>query len=95
MKSYNAEEITNRLRTLRKAHNLSQDKLSDILGYDRKYIGRVEFGERGYSIDLLIALSEYFDVTLDYLILGKEKSTPKAADLDDVILKLTKIRDSL
>lgn len=34
-------------------------------------MSKVESGLRCYSIDLLICLSRYFDVSLDYQILGR------------------------
>ena len=37
------------------------------------YVGRIETGKRGISIDFLVDIACAFDVSLDYLILGIKK----------------------
>ncbi len=69
--------ISERLINLRNQHNLSQRDLSrklQLLGYDmdKNVITRIETNKR-YVTDIEIqALCTIFDVTCDYLILGKE-----------------------
>lgn len=60
----------NRLRQLRKAHNLSLRALSEKTGIDFATISFCEKGRRNFSANSIKALSEFFGVSADYM-LGK------------------------
>ncbi|QLG37695.1 helix-turn-helix transcriptional regulator [Paenibacillus sp. E222] len=45
--------IGTRIRAMRNAKGLTQQKLADIAGLDYRYIGALERGERNFSIDTL------------------------------------------
>ena len=51
------------------------EKLASELNYSLSHMSKAERGVHCYSIDLLIDLSEYFNVSLDFLILGREQSS--------------------
>ena len=57
-----------RLRELRKAKGISQLKLAMDLNTNQNTISRYETGEREPGIAELIALADYFDVSIDYLL---------------------------
>ncbi|MBQ2928096.1 MAG: helix-turn-helix transcriptional regulator [Oscillospiraceae bacterium] len=57
-----------RLRELRKKRNVSQVKLAMDLSMNQNSISRYETGEREADYTTLIALADYFDVSLDYLL---------------------------
>lgn len=59
---------TMRLRELRKARGISQLKLAMDLNTNQNTISRYETGEREPGIAELIALADYFDVSIDYLL---------------------------
>ena len=54
--------IGNNLKKYRLANNISQEKLSEILNVNSKFIGHVERFERFISLRKLIELAEYFNV---------------------------------
>jgi len=56
------------LRELRKQHNYKQTDLSKILSVSQQTISSFENGETEPSIDLLIKLSQHFNVTVDFLL---------------------------
>ncbi len=56
-----------RLRELRKASGASQVEIAKVAGVKERALRFYESGEREPSIDALIALADYFDVSLDYL----------------------------
>ncbi|GET12317.1 hypothetical protein SN811_08170 [Ligilactobacillus agilis] len=61
----------NRIRQLRKERGLSITKLAEIIGISYQSLQRYEAGKRDPSIQVLIALADYFNVTVDYLV-GRE-----------------------
>ncbi|MCI6755941.1 helix-turn-helix domain-containing protein [Oribacterium sp. HCP28S3_H8] len=68
---FNAKEIGQRVRVLRMRRGITLESLAEQLHCSRSHISQAERGVRSYSIDLLIDIAAFFDVSLDYLILGK------------------------
>ncbi len=60
------------LKELRKQRNLTQVKVSMDLHISREALANYENGKRQPSFDVLNKLSEYFNVSIDYLINGEE-----------------------
>ena len=57
-----------RLRELRKMRRLSQVKVAMDLNLSQNSISRYETGDREAGYDTLIAIADYFDVSVDYLL---------------------------
>ena len=72
---FNQSEIGIRVRDLRRSRGLTIEKLASELNYSLSHMSKAERGVHCYSIDLLIDISEYFNVSLDFLILGREQSS--------------------
>jgi len=68
---YDIKRCGERIRQLRIKSGYTQEKLAHILYIDRSFYSRIESGQKGCSVDLLVRLSECFQVSLDYLVLGK------------------------
>jgi transcriptional regulator with XRE-family HTH domain len=62
-----------RLRSLRKLHNLKAEELAEIVGVKRRIIFMYEKNDSKPSYDVLIALADYFKVSLDYLVGRSDK----------------------
>ncbi len=77
---YDIYESGKRIQELRKAHGMTQAQLAEALNISLDHLKKIECGQRGCSIDLLISLSELFDESLDFLVLGKVRSTSAARD---------------
>ena len=56
------------LRNIRKSRHLTQKQLAMNIGASERGIQQYELGERKPAYDMLIALADYFDVSLDYLV---------------------------
>lgn len=62
------ERFSERLRTLRAINNISQSALSKKLNITRATINAWEMGISYPNAQSLVLLSEYFCVTVDYLL---------------------------
>ncbi len=60
------------LRDIRKKKKLSQLKVAMDLSISREVISYYENGKRSPDIDMLVNLSNYFNVSIDYLIRGED-----------------------
>ncbi|MCI8733960.1 MAG: helix-turn-helix transcriptional regulator [Clostridia bacterium] len=60
------------LKEIRKKKNLNQLKVATDLSISREAISYYENGQRSPNIEMLVTLSKYFNVSIDYLITGKE-----------------------
>lgn len=60
--------FSERLLELRKSKNLSQKALGAEFGLSDAAITMMEKGKRSPSFEVLCALADYFDVSLDYLV---------------------------
>ena len=56
-----------RIRTLRKARNLSQEQLAEVTGFHRNYIGMIERGERNPALVNVEVFAKAFEITLSEL----------------------------
>ncbi len=65
---YKGDVMEFRLKALRKSRNISQQKLAIDLDMNQNSISRYENGEREADYRTLIAISDYFDVSTDYLL---------------------------
>ena len=59
------------LKLVRKERKLNQLKVALDLSISREALSHYENGKRSPDIDMLVKLSNYFNVSIDYLITGK------------------------
>ena len=57
-----------RIRGLRKAKNISKEKLSYDTGFHRTYIGMIERGERNISLTNMAVFAKVFEINLSQLL---------------------------
>lgn len=71
--------LEKRLKELRKSANITQEQLAAAIGVERSSIGKYESPTKPVqpSPDVLLKMSSYFGVSIDYL-LGNEKKEPTA-----------------
>ncbi len=60
------------LRIVRKQRNLNQLKVAMDLNISREALSHYENGKRCPDVQMLRRLSDYFNVSIDFLINGKE-----------------------
>ena len=83
-------EIKDRIKMLRKAKGISQSELGDVLGITQNAISLIEKGITTISATQIKKISEFFNVSADYIIFGIE-SKKDIEPMDREILKT--IRD--
>jgi len=71
--------FSEKLLTLRKAKDLTQEQLAEKLDVSRQSISKWESGQATPDLEKIIALSAIFDVTTDYLL--------KSSEIDDLSVK--------
>ncbi|MCM1497603.1 MAG: helix-turn-helix domain-containing protein [Clostridium sp.] len=71
--------FSEKLLTLRKAKDLTQEQLAEKLDVSRQSISKWESGQATPELDKIVALSAVFDVTTDYLL--------KSSEIDDLSVK--------
>ncbi len=72
-------DFSEKLLTLRKANNLTQEQLAEKLDVSRQSVSKWESGQATPELDKIVALSAIFDVTTDYLL--------KSSEIDDLSVK--------
>ena len=60
------------LKRIRKDRKYSQLKVSFALSISREALSHYENGKRSPDLDMLVKMSDYFDVSIHYLITGEE-----------------------
>lgn len=60
--------ISLRLKDIRKKSKMTQTDIAQILGITREAYGMYESGKRQVSIEVLDKLSEYYGLSIDYLV---------------------------
>lgn len=60
--------FSERLKELRLAKNLTQKQVYEAVGMSAIGYQRYEYGDREPAYQKLIALADYFDVSIDYLV---------------------------
>lgn len=63
--------IGRRISEVRRAHHITQERLSDHLGISPKHVSHAERGVSSLSLKNLIEFCNFFDCSLDYIIMGK------------------------
>lgn len=64
------ESIAERMKYLRNSFNLSQKEFSKIIGLGQSRLSEIESGKNKPSFDTLVAISENFSISMDWLISG-------------------------
>ena len=64
--------IADRIQNLRKTKGLSQEQLADAIGVSRQAVSKWESEQATPDLEKIILMSEYFEVTTDYLLKGIE-----------------------
>lgn len=61
-----------RIKQLRISKRLTQEQLAERINISRTYEAKIESGAQVGPVEIAVELAEIFDVSLDFLLLGKD-----------------------
>ena len=67
--------MKNRIRDLREDSDLTQQQLADAIGITQRKYSYVETGTQPLTDELLVRLSNYYKVSIDYLLRQTDNPT--------------------
>lgn len=93
---YDIKRSGERVRQLRIQHGYTQDELAAAMNINRSFLSRIESGKKGCSVDLFVQFSEFFQISLDFLILGKETDAAQETECKEQLkAEITSLIDRL
>lgn len=67
--------LTKNIRMLRKKSNYRQEDVSRMLNIQRQTYSNYENASRTPPLEIVVALAELYDVSVDYLVCGKDHAS--------------------
>lgn len=88
--------MNTRIKELRELNKLKQSQLALLTGIDQRTISNYETGKTYPDAKALIVLSDYFKVSIDYLLFRTDKNTYDTAEtdryIDEIIGQLKRLK---
>lgn len=78
----------NRIKQLRNEKNIKQDVLANLLNLEVAGVSKLETGRVPLKDEYIIKLSEYFEVSTDYLLGKSDIRNPEKKDKNNDLLDL-------
>lgn len=75
------------LKELRKEKELTQQQFAEILNVSNRTVSRWENGNNMPDLDVLIYISDYYEIDLRELLDGESKSEKMNKEFEETILK--------
>lgn len=85
--------MVTRIKAEREKRKMEQKELASLLGLAVPTLGNYEAGRREPPLDVLCAIADLFDVSLDMLIRGKEKDRPVERSMDEMLATYRKMSE--
>lgn len=77
MKMVDYVTLGKRIKRLRRMHDWTQEKLGDMTGYSKSFIGCVENHSSTPSLETVVKIAAALGVTPDYLLMGTAINTER------------------
>lgn len=87
MYMYDKVGFGKRLRALRESYNKTQSEVAEEIGISIDTIRKLEQGKRSPSVIVVDLLSDYYNISADYIISG---ATKQNAGVEDVFMSVPK-----
>ena len=83
MRELSLEQVGKRLRRIRSQMDLTREQFAEQVSISPQFLAEIENGKKGMSADTLFKICTRFDLSADYILLGKASS----AQLSDPVQK--------
>ena len=74
MKELSLEQVGRRLRRIRTQMELTREQFAERVGISPQFLAEIENGKKGMSAETLFKICNQFELSADYLLLGKTVS---------------------
>ena len=74
--------IADRIQSLRKTKGISQEELADKIGVSRQAVSKWESEQSLPDMEKIILMSDYFEVTTDYILKGIENKKQEVSTIN-------------
>ena len=81
------KKIGSLLKELRKEKGLTQEQFAEIVNVSNRTVSRWENGNNLPDLDILIQISDYYEINLRELLDGERKSDKMNKELEETVLK--------
>lgn len=71
----NGYDIGQRIKTVRKSQNLTQERLAELINVSPHYIYEIEKGLKQMSLETFISITTALDISSDYILFGSVSNT--------------------
>jgi transcriptional regulator with XRE-family HTH domain len=91
--------IGSTIRALREEMGLTQDEFGDRIGIHGRQLGKYEIGTNTPSIDIIVKIAKFCEVSTDYIIYGQdshlaERLKMKDPELIAILRKIDRLKKS-
>ena len=84
----NLEKTGSMLKDLRKEKGMTQEQLGEKFGVSRRTVSRWETGSNMPDLDVLIELSDFYEVDLREILSGERKSEKMNEEMKETVLQV-------
>ena len=84
----NLEKTGSMLKDLRKEKGMTQEQLGEKFGVSRRTVSRWETGSNMPDLDVLIDLSDFYEVDLREILSGERKSEKMNEEMKETVLQV-------
>ena len=84
----NQTKMGNFIKELRKEKELTQEQLAEIFHVARRTVSRWETGSNMPDMDILIEMSDFFEVDLREILDGERKNKKMDSEMKETVLKV-------
>ncbi|MFB9278687.1 helix-turn-helix domain-containing protein [Cohnella cellulosilytica] len=93
MNTYDKKKVGERIRTRRKALNISQEEFAERIGRVPKFCADIERGQAGMSIETMLSICTFLKLSPNELLLGLDTITTTYNETDLIISALNQCTD--